>query len=279
MVGQGQATLPNLLAVFIASDQIIKPLEVALQMYNQLNTGKPIKDKFNEILNSKPEETAQDEFNGISLEDVSIKLDDSVLLKDINLSIAYGDKVFVTGESGSGKTILSKCIEGRINPYKGKRQLTCDLNKPIINEVIYTSQDNVIFSGTYNFNILFDDEKAPSRELSKVLGLEDLAKSNAFITSKSISGGQSKRINLARALSVSGKKLLLLDEPFQGLSSSQAAEIEEDVLSNNDFVVVISHVISADNLDKYNKFVFVGNNTIEVFNSADEFNNFRNQLT
>ena len=276
MVGQGLATLPNLLAVFIASDQIIKPLEVAFQMYNQLNTAEPIKDKFNEILKTTPQETVQEEFNGISLEDVCIKLDGFELLKDVNLSISYGDKVFVTGESGSGKTILTKCIEGYIDPNKGKRQLTCDLNKPFIDEMIYTSQDNVIFSGTYNFNVLFDDKKAPARELSNVLGLEDLADDNTFITPNSISGGQSKRINLARALSVSGRKLLLLDEPFQGLSSSQASEIEEDILSNNDFVVVVSHVISTNNLDKYNKFIYVGNHSIKVFSSASEFNDYRN---
>ncbi len=275
MVGQGYATLANLLAVFIASDQIIKPLEVALQMYNQLNTAKPIRDKFNSILLDQPSTRKHPVFNHIELKDVSVILDGSEVLNDINLELVYGDKVLVTGESGSGKTILSKCIEGNIMPNFGERIVKSVSGHPLLEEIIYTSQDNVIFTGTYNFNVTFDDVKSPSTTLTRMLGLSNFMNDKTTLTPETISGGQAKRINLARALSVSDNKLLLLDEPFQGLSTTQSEEIEGEILTQNDFVVIVSHVINEDNLDKYNKYVYVGNNTIKVFDSASEFNKYR----
>ncbi len=277
MVGQGQATLPNLLAVFIASDQIIKPLEVAFQMYNQINTAKPIKTKFETILNAAPVEGHQPDFNEIVLKDVSVVSDDDELLKNVNLRIKHGDKIFITGESGSGKTILSKCIEGKIEPSFGERVLIDMDGKPTVNKMIYTSQDNVIFKDSYNFNITFDSDKAPNSDLTGLLGLGDLSQSKSDISSDVVSGGQARRINIARALSVKGDKFLLLDEPFQGLSSSQAAEIEAEILKSNDFVLIVSHVITEKNLDLYNKFIIVENKKVNVFSDKEEFLLYRNK--
>ncbi len=276
MVSAGYSTVANLLAIFMASDQILTPLQVALEMYNQVNTAKPIREKFEQILSSEPQQEAHQQFSRIELSDVTLAFDGQEMLTGVNLDLTYGDKVFISGESGSGKTILSKCIEGDISPAQGSRILTVEEGAKVAKDIIYTAQDNVIFSGTYNFNVTFDDNQQPEGYLTHVMGLKDLARTNAQITSDTISGGQAKRINVARALSTRENKLLVLDEPFQGLSLEQSAAIEQEIVSSNDFLVVVSHAIHPENLKLYNKFVYVHDRTIQVFDDPDDFTIYKN---
>ncbi len=275
MAARGLATVPNLLAVFLASDQIIIPLKEAFNMYNEVESVKPIKDKFEEILNMEVRNQDKTSYNEIRLEDVSVELDDDVILKNVFLDVKYGDKIFITGESGSGKTVLCKCINGEIKPTCGERFTSVNDIFPCLRRPIYVAQDNVIFNNTYNFNITFDSDIRPEDPIENLLSLESLAEGNPCISASSISGGQAKRISIARALNSSLDSLLILDEPFQGLSDAQIESIEKEILQITRYLIVVSHRINYENLSQYNKFIYIENGNLVEFTDKDTFLAYR----
>ena len=86
---------------------------------------------------------------------------------------------------------------------------------------------------------------------------------------KNLSGGQIKRINLARILS--HRNSLLLDEPFQGLSTKQSSSIETYLLEHTEFLMLSTHVFHEENLPKYSTYIVVENKTITVYKEFSEF--------
>ncbi len=161
----------------------------------------------------------------LRLEDISVRLGDSQILKGINLYIK--DKEFVTllGPSGCGKTTTLRIIAGFLNPDSGNVYF----NGTKINDVPpYQRQVNTIFQRYALFphlnvyeNVAFGlriqkkSEKEIKQTVNEMLKLVNLSGFNKRNTA-SLSGGQQQRVAIARALAVK-PKVLLLDEPLGAL--------------------------------------------------------------
>ncbi len=144
---------------------------------------------------------------------------------DYSLSVKTGNLCAVIGPSGGGKTTLLHMIAGFETPesgrlaFNGRNLLPLE---PAKRPVAIVFQDHNLFphlSVTQNIGLglrpslrLTDDEKALIEETLEAVGL------NGFGARKpgEMSGGQRQRVVLARAL-VSGRPLILLDEPFSSL--------------------------------------------------------------
>ena len=169
----------------------------------------------------------------------------------------------MVGESGAGKSILLNLVKGNILLDKG--DYIIEPKNSILN-IAY--QKDFIFKDSLSFNILFSNELV-SEELNNIFEIDNKFPKMIDYQGKNLSGGQIKRINLARILSHGSS--LLLDEPFQGLSTKQSSSIEKYLLKHTDFLMISSHVLHEENLSKYSKYIVVENKTITVYKELSEF--------
>jgi phospholipid/cholesterol/gamma-HCH transport system ATP-binding protein len=165
---------------------------------------------------------------------------DTKVLSDINLEIKKGDNVVVLGRSGTGKSVLIKCVVGLIKPDSGELEVLGksipDLSHRELDEVRtkigFLFQGNALYdSMTVRKNLEFPlrreikEKGAHSiesrvKEALKNVGLE---KTIDMMPSE-LSGGMKKRIGLARCLMVN-PEIMLYDEPTTGLDPITAEEI------------------------------------------------------
>ena len=182
--------------------------------------------------------------NFLSLQNISLDLDNKEILKGLNLQVDKGEFIAITGSSGAGKTSLLRIICGLESPKEGEILLD---NMIIFNKCISVPtekrniglviQEKVLFPHlTARKNIEFGLSKNSSNEshVDEILHHLNITKlANKF--PHELSGGESQRVALARSI-VMKPKLLLLDEPFTGLDTELKSNIYpeiQSILKNN----------------------------------------------
>jgi tungstate transport system ATP-binding protein len=139
------------------------------------------------------------------------------------LNIEPGSRLTVLGSNGSGKTTLLRVMAGLTNDYSGTCCVAIGRR-----ELTYVHQHPLLFRGSVLSNVRYGQRPGgrDALEWLRLVGMEHLA---ARSTSN-LSGGEIRRIALARALAVE-PRLLLLDEPLAELDN-QACEIVCQLLSD-----------------------------------------------
>ena len=169
-------------------------------------------------------------------------------LKHINIKVKEGSFTCIVGENGSGKSTLLKSILGLNKGYTGeitKENIIGYLpQKSEIQTNFPASIEEVVMSGTISNNMksIFykKEDKENAKTIMKELGIYDIRK-KCFAD---LSGGQQQRVLIARALCAT-KKIIVLDEPTNGLDPSIAKQIYE-LLDNlkknvNLTILMVSH--------------------------------------
>ncbi len=185
----------------------------------------------------------------IKIENLSFGYSNSEeILKKINLVIEEGEFVCIVGENGSGKSTLIKCILGLNKVEDGTIKIQSRIGYlPQITDIqnnFPASIEEIVRSGTIPNNIksiLYSKEdKKKTKEIMEKLELYNLRKKCFY----ELSGGQKQRVLIARAL-CSTDKIIILDEPVNGLDPKIAVEIYELLKKlneeNNLTIVMISH--------------------------------------
>ena len=182
--------------------------------------------------------------NFLSLQNISLDLDNKEILKGLNLQVDKGEFIAITGSSGAGKTSLLRIICGLESPKEGEilldnmiifnKGISVPTEKRNISLVI---QEKVLFPHlTARKNIEFGLSKNSPNEshVDEILHHLNITKlANKF--PHELSGGESQRVALARSI-VMKPKLLLLDEPFTGLDTELKSNIYpeiQSILKNN----------------------------------------------
>jgi phospholipid/cholesterol/gamma-HCH transport system ATP-binding protein len=248
-----------------------------------------------ETASSEPETTNESgEPPVITIKGLRKAFKDHEVLRGVDLRVNKGENLVVLGKSGSGKSVLIKCLvglewpdEGEVNIF-GKDLLT--LTYPELNEVRvrtgFLFQNAALYdSMTVRENLAFPlrqhkkdmtDEKKHSLilEMLENVGLED---SIDQMPSK-LSGGQSKRIGLARTL-ILRPELMLYDEPTTGLDTGTAKEISELMIKMkkkyNISSITITHdmpcaKLTADRIIMMREGVVVAEGTYEELEKSDD---------
>ena len=171
------------------------------------------------------------------IDNISFSSGDRDILRNFTLQIPPGKTTAVVGPSGSGKSTLLRVIAGLLTPTTG----TIILNGHDISHVPthlrsvgMVFQDNQLFPhlSVYD-NVAFGLRMAKidkriiaerCRELLDLVGLAEAAKQSVAI----LSGGEAKRVALARALAPS-PQVLLLDEPLTGLDNELHDRLAQDL--------------------------------------------------
>ena len=188
----------------------------------------------------------------LRLKDICVKAENKVILSVDEFALAKGQVLGLVGENGAGKSTLLRCLSliekksKAIAFYEGEPVSNVQLIRKKIGLVF---QDSLLFKGNVEANVAYPLKlrKLPKKEIAQkvenilnAFGLEDLAlRSTGFL-----SGGEAKRVCLARAL-VYDPSILLLDEPFRELDQKIRKEVESLLFSyvkaNNITTVLVSH--------------------------------------
>ncbi len=208
-------------------------------------------------------------------------------IKNINFEINSGEKVLIVGKSGSGKSTISKIINGLIpNSYNGDftgngKVADFELGKSSIfslsKEVgtILQDQDSQFIGLTTGEDIAFflENCNTPVDEMRKkvdeVLKLLDIERLKTF-KPQELSGGEKQRVSVAGVL-VNNVKCLLLDEPLANLDPQSSEDILDLLNSlNEDYgktIVMIEHRLEESFLLDFDRVLVVDNGEI-IFNSS-----------
>ncbi|MDO4746473.1 MAG: ATP-binding cassette domain-containing protein [Bacillota bacterium] len=160
--------------------------------------------------------------------------------------IKSGSRTAIIGPNGAGKSTLLKILAGLENADKGFVNYGSSSDFPQ-SDVTMVFQKPYLISTTVEKNIAypmklrgFSDEDIEKRvtELSEDLGLAEFRKQKSW----KLSGGETQKVALARALSFK-PKLLLLDEPTANVDPYTTAEIEKMLISASSYatIVLITH--------------------------------------
>ncbi len=182
------------------------------------------------------------------------------VLEDICLEIHEGETFAVIGRSGSGKSVLMKHLVGLLTPDKGKVLIDgTDINSLKYDELRKVRQQfGVLFQGGALFDSMnaFDNVAFPLRTFSdkseqeinervrECLEMVELPKVNEQKPAE-LSGGQKKRVALARAIALH-PRYILYDEPTSGLDPQTSNTIDRLIKNLAERLNVTSVVITHD---------------------------------
>lgn len=163
--------------------------------------------------------------------------DESVILKDINLSVSNDSRIALVGANGNGKSTLIKLISGNINPMKG--QIIRNKNLKIGYFAQHQTDELDINRTAYEVLSDLDPEK-PDLFIRGVLGRFGFDKDKSETKIEKLSGGEKTRL-LFCIMSYHSPDLLLLDEPTNHLDIDSRISL---INSLNDFegaIILVSH--------------------------------------
>ncbi|MBV9989036.1 MAG: ATP-binding cassette domain-containing protein [Chitinophagaceae bacterium] len=177
----------------------------------------------------------------IEIRNIQKKFGERVILHDISAVMEAGKCNLIIGTSGSGKTVLTKCMVGLFEPdqgsilYNGVDMITMedDQRKLLRQQIGMLFQGTALFdSMTVEKNVLFPLDMFTKwttaqkrKRVDEVLDRVNLREANKRYPSE-ISGGMKKRVGIARAI-VLNPKYLFCDEPNSGLDPQTSLVIDK----------------------------------------------------
>ena len=213
--------------------------------------------EINEFLDIEEENNSviiKNNFHLITLNNVNYSYDNyKMILKNLNLNIHFGDKILVTGSSGSGKSTFVKLLCGNLDSYDGSIKFDdielFDLSVRTVRDmIVYVGQSEKLFTGTILENITFSKQTDTDiSTIEKMSGLEKMFSSGLNFDTLlledggNISCGEKARIIVARAL-FKKPKVLIIDETLSNVERSLEEEILDNLLANNELTLIyITH--------------------------------------
>ena len=194
----------------------------------------------------------------IEIKNLTKKFEDKVILSGVNLTVERGERIAIIGPSGCGKSTLLRLVMGLQKPDSGKILLDGvdvltmdkqDLKTARLKFGILFQSAALFDSMTVEENVgfsPFENLKLPSSKVKQIvkekLSLVEMEGYEKFMPSD-LSGGQKKRIGLARALA-SNPEVLLYDEPTTGLDPILSTIIEDLIVKLNNQLSVTSIIVT-----------------------------------
>lgn len=194
----------------------------------------------------------------IVLDHVSLAFDEKVILRDVSFTLLSGHTKILLGASGAGKSLTLKIILGLLRPDAG----VVWVNGHRVDELAETDlmrvradvgmvfQEGALFDSlTVRENVgyrLYEESDMPLDQIEarvrEVLGFIGLAEFIDRMPS-ALSGGQRRRVAIARAMA-SKPKILLYDEPTTGLDPITATTVDDEIIKLRDLENVSSLVVT-----------------------------------
>ena len=224
-----------------------------------------------------------DGFQGLKVSNLRKSYKRRPVIRDVSLELGRGEVVALLGPNGSGKTTCFYSIAGLVTPeggevlIDGQDATLLPMYRRAKMGIGYLPQEVSIFRGlSVEYNILAVLEIAEKSKTKRRARLEELL--NEFSISHlrqapalSLSGGERRRVEIARCLA-SDPKYLLLDEPFAGVDPIAVGEIRELVgqLKNRGIGVLITDHNVRETLEIVDRAYILHDGTVLMNGTADE---------
>ena len=202
----------------------------------------------------------------IEILNLSKNFDNKNILKKINLKINKGESLVIIGKSGSGKSLLMKCVLGILKPSQGEIliknknffSVKRDEKDLILKSIGVTFQGNALFDSmriweNISFKLSQNNFFKFSQLKEKVeFSLNQVGLSNSIMYQfpSQLSGGMQKRVAIARAI-IDEPEILFFDEPTSGLDPVTGNKINSLIIDNvkrlGSTSITITHDLSSLN--------------------------------
>ncbi|EGQ7793441.1 cysteine/glutathione ABC transporter ATP-binding protein/permease CydC [Vibrio parahaemolyticus] len=253
----------------MASFEILMPIAGAFQYLGQTLTSAR---RLNEVILAEPDvvfpEQSKREEKPLDIEFINIDFaypdGQQKVLKNLSLSLPLGSKTAIVGQTGSGKSTLIQLLcrywdvnqgEVRIGGASLKDWRESDLRSAIT----VVSQRVDVLNGTLRDNLLMASPNATDEQLAEILTKVELGALleepglDAWLGDggRQLSGGEKRRIGIARAL-LRDAPILLLDEPTEGLdkrTEQKVMALFNEYFANKTVVFITHRLIELENMD------------------------------
>ncbi len=173
----------------------------------------------------------------IKISQASVGYDQTVILKDINLSISPGDRIGLLGPNGAGKSTLIKVLAGEMEPLSGEKQ---DAEMLKIGYFAQHQLEQLHLDESPLWHLRKINPKATEKELRNYLGGFNFHGDKALEKVAPFSGGEKARLVLA-LLVYQQPNLLLLDEPTNHLDLEMRHALSVALQEFQGAIILVSH--------------------------------------
>lgn len=258
---RGLITIGTVILYYTYTQKLIEPLNSLGDFYRGTQVAVGAADRIYEYL--ADDEISEQKIGAkekvelkIDIDNFQWKKEERQILKDIHETYQGGDRIFIDGESGRGKTTLLKLICGFYPVTQGK---VCINGKDVsvlpeaerFGCMKIQFQEPVILEGSLRENIVLGEKYSEEeiRQVLKMVKLDTFAEEYGLEheigeAGKNLSGGQKQRLALARVL-IRRPKILMLDEATNGLDAATEEQVIQNLLhyieQTNSILIVTSH--------------------------------------
>jgi len=292
----GDLSVGEFFSFMTALFMLYTPIKKLSSVYNSFQKSIAANERINDIFDTSSdikggESTLNTQIENIKFDNISLKYDENIALKNININISKGEKVALVGDSGGGKSSLVNLLLRFYDPFKGAINFN-DTNinaytlESLRNSISIVTQRVYIFNDTIANNIALGndiDEERVKYVLKQAHALEFVENLPEGIHTQldefgtNLSGGQRQRIAIARAL-YKDPQILIFDEATSALDNESESIITKvlDEVSQNRITFVIAHRLST--IQNSNKILLFKDGEIiangteeELLSSCDEY--------
>lgn len=224
----------------------------------------------------------------IEFRNLSKKFGDKKVLNDVSHSMDAGKTNLIIGTSGSGKTVLQKCLVGLFEPDEGEiiydgisfTKMSEEQRKILRQQIGMLFQGSALFdSMNVEQNVMFpldmftkNNFKTKLNRVNEVLDRVNLTGSNNKFPSE-ISGGMKKRVGIARAI-VLNPKFLFCDEPNSGLDPQTSLLIDKLIHD----ITIDYKITTIVNTHDMNSVMEIGDNILYLKDGKKEWSGNREEI-
>lgn len=292
LIVEKQITAGNFASFITSLVMLYNPLKSIANNYNSVVFSLMAVERVFSILKAEPAVRDAEDCQRLKkcrgdvvYKDVSFEyIENTPVLKNINLTIPHGQTVALVGNSGGGKTTISSLLPRFYDVTSGSISID-NINikniklSDLRDNIAIVFQDNFLFSGTIRENIVLAKENIDEKTLEIALknacldefistldkGLDTQIGERGVL----LSGGQKQRVAIARAF-IKNAPILILDEATSALDNKAESVVQQAIenLMKDRTVLVIAHRLST--VRNANKIVVVNNGEIVEQGTHDE---------
>lgn len=267
---RGNITIGGLTAILMYNHMLVDPLVELIDVQQAYIKQKVSLRRINDVMKLKEQKLLPFEKTDQVLgEKLVCHLGNDIVIRNVSINISKGQKVAIVGKTGSGKSTLANILAGLLLPTEGKvRYLKNGVLTNGVPNIGYLYQDGYLFDTTIKQNILFANPSLSDeeyRDIVKKCCLDEIVLEHTESIGENgvrLSGGERKRIRIARALANKQADIYIFDELSTSLDNETARIIVNNILKmlENKICIFIEH--NVDIAAMMDKIIMVKNGSI-----------------
>lgn len=254
--------------------QILTPAKAISKASYSVKKGNAAAERILEILETenniqdKPDAIEKSTFeNNISIENLSFKYEQELVLKNFSLQVKKGETIALVGQSGSGKSTIANLLTRFYDVSEGAIKIDGtdirDLRLHSLRGLMgLVTQDSILFNDTVRGNLQVGKENATDEEIIEALKIANAWEfveslplqldTNIGDSGNKLSGGQKQRLSIARAV-LKNPPIMILDEATSALDTESERLVQnalEKMMQNRTSIVIAHRLSTIQNADK-----------------------------